>query len=310
MPIIVTTCSNRKRVAPVEALRASDLPKAPLNDLAREWAARVGAETNRTRIGDLYCGRAFSLSRKARSALKARLFVVSAGLATVAENENVPAYSLTVSPGSQDNILGRVVERDIDASFWWSRHCAASTMGRSLKEVIVESNGPVLVALPATYLQMVAHELFQLPDSDLSRVRLLHRCGANETDPRLTALSLGYDARLDGPDSPIPGTQSDFAQRALSHFVDHVIPGAESAAIEEHRAAVEKALTDWRTPVIPTRRRLSDDELKQKMREHWNEARGHTSHMLRLFRDQLGLACEQGRFKNLCAQVRAEMEPL
>jgi hypothetical protein len=116
-----------------------------------------------------------------------------------------------------------------------------------------------------------------------------------------------YDDRLDGPASPIKGTRSDFAGRALRHFSDFILPGAEGGAPDHHSRAVRKAMEEWPFPSMVERRRLTDEEILSLLNEHWEAARGSTSALLRLFRDQLNVACEQGRFAALARQVRAEL---
>ena len=46
--------------------------------------------------------------------------------------------------------------------------------------------------------------------------------------------------------------------------------------------------------------------LSSKMREHWDAVGGSSSRLLRLFRDDLNIACEQGRFAALARVIRAE----
>ena len=49
----------------------------------------------------------------------------------------------------------------------------------------------------------------------------------------------------------------------------------------------------------PSRKRLSDDEILKVIDAHWDKAKGQSGLMLRVLRDDLNLACEQGRFKHL-----------
>ena len=67
---------------------------------------------------------------------------------------------------------------------------------------------------------------------------------------------MNYDARLE---AALPGTRNDFAQRAMAHFVDVVLPmgGTDS---ETHRRRIEGALAGLVAPKRVDRPRASDDE--------------------------------------------------
>jgi hypothetical protein len=119
---------------------------------------------------------------------------------------------------------------------------------------------------------------------------------------------LPYDARFDGPDAPLPGTRSDFAQRSLSHFVEAVLAHHAQADFDGHAEAVERLLSGLRRRSTPGRTRQPDKEIIALIRRHWNEARGQSSRMLRLLRDDLGVACEQGRFRTLFLAARERRE--
>ena len=63
---------------------------------------------------------------------------------------------------------------------------------------------------------------------------------------------------------------------------------------------------DRRGPTGAQRR--SDADLLEIIRANWSDAGGSASQMLRWLRSELGLACEQGRMRELHAAVRKEME--
>lgn len=165
------------------------------------------------------------------------------------------------------------------------------------------SDGVCLIALPRPYLDMVRHELLALAPEALARVRLFSgtRLGQPFAD-----VQMPYGDRLDGPDSPYRGTRSNFAQRALRHFVEHILPGREQMSAPEHAAAVEAALASWRSPKRSTGLRKSDAELRELLNLHWDAVGGRSTRMLRVLRDELGIACEQRRFAGLVRAVREE----
>jgi hypothetical protein len=53
--------------------------------------------------------------------------------------------------------------------------------------------------------------------------------------------------------------------------------------------------------------RVTDEEIVVLIREHWSAAQAQSTRMLRLLRDDLGVACEQGRFSRLFRRVRSQM---
>lgn len=117
-----------------------------------------------------------------------------------------------------------------------------------------------------------------------------------------------YDRRLEDPVLGRAGTAGDFAQRAMRDFVEEVLPGSPMGSAADHAKAVLDRLNCHTTPPRPSRRSATDDELQALMRAHWNAVGGRSGRMLRLLRDDLGVACEQGRFKNLFNGVAAQLD--
>jgi len=115
-----------------------------------------------------------------------------------------------------------------------------------------------------------------------------------------------YDDRLDGLDSPIRGTRADFASRALRHFAEYIVGDDDRRSATEHADAVSTALTGWRMAERFERIRHDNITLLDLIRQHWLAERGSTARLLRRFRNDLGVACEQGRFAALARQVREE----
>jgi hypothetical protein len=117
-----------------------------------------------------------------------------------------------------------------------------------------------------------------------------------------------YDARLDGLMSPLRGTVSDFAQRALRDFVCTVLPDQSNGTAEAHRRAVTIRLAGWPAPVRSRGLASTDAELLAAMRRHWTLAGGSSTRMLQLLRSRCGLACEQRRFRRLFADAAVGAE--
>jgi hypothetical protein len=153
---------------------------------------------------------------------------------------------------------------------------------------------------------MVAADLAQLPPSLREATRVFTSPAGQATLPQdWRDQVMPYDERLDGEGSPRPGTRTDFAQRAMRHFVEDL--GAAKLPLAQARQSVLEALSNLKHRTLPHRRRADDDEILQLLRTHWNAYKGQSSRLLRFLRDDALVSCEQSRFRALWLQLRAEM---
>lgn len=233
------------------------------------------------------------------------LYVVSAGLGLVEGTASIPSYSLSIIAGSEDNILTKLGS-DGRISHWWNRLTHHEHRNRFQEILSKHPNVLVLAALPSAYLHMIAADLLDLSEADRSRLRLFGY-GGESIDERLWHCVMPYDTRLDSSDSPIRGARSDFAQRAMRHFVEFILAQDPKGSAQRHAARVEAALRMWTVPPTYHRTRVTDEEIVALIREHWSAAQGQSTRMLRLLRDDLGVACEQGRLSQLFRRARSQM---
>ena len=117
-----------------------------------------------------------------------------------------------------------------------------------------------------------------------------------------------YDVRFDGVAAPFSGTQSDFPQRALRHFVSKVLPYHPRAGTRIHASVVDDLLAKHTPPKPLARKRLGDRDIVALIHRHWDTVHGRSGQMLRFLRDHLMIACEQNRFKELFLSVKARRE--
>lgn len=289
---IVTNCTNRKAVTPPPSCVASRLRARTLEGFAHEWRRNLSEATERRPAGSLYLGRGFLEARNAWESARARFasadfYIVSAGLGLVSAEQRAPAYSITASPSGPDSVV-RLLGL-ADATEWWG----ALTAGRRGLAARFREADLVALALSTPYLHMLRDELRALTDEDLSRLRLITRADPSDVDPRLRPLWMPYDNRLNGAKSPNPGTESDFAQRALRHFVEEILVRQQKANAETHAAAVKAALRPLSRPARRERARMSDEEIISLMRRIGSEI--GAARMLRVLRDEKNVACEQSR---------------
>jgi hypothetical protein len=224
----------------------------------------------------------------------AKLLIVSAGLGLVDWETRVPVYGLTTVRRDPDCILEKT---GAGASAWWAALQDLSPFQTSALEI---ETGPILAALPSAYLAMVAEAWIKWPERRLARLRLFSKEEPAAGFGPLREAWMPYDDRLDAAMGGHKGTQGDFAQRALRHFVSEIGTGS---TIEADRRATLAALDGLSPREVPVRTRLSDDDIMALVDREWDAVGGRSSAMLRRLRDELLVACEQGRFQALFRRI-------
>lgn len=307
-PILVTSCSSRKSVQHGERLHAADLPNGDLDYVGQVWRAWLKDHHCWLPATDMYCGRGFQEARKASKVASTEHWIVSAGLGLIAEVEQIPAYDLTVS-GTGGNQIRKKIERDkFTVQRWWGELVKRRKPHRTLTRLVERNaNSTVILAMPTSYLSMVVDDLRELDANGRARLRII---GPPEkaVPSFLRPYWLPYDQRLDGPGSPLPGTRSDFPQRAARHFLETIWPVTESGSVSLHAKAVQDYLASLPYPSTPKRKQLDDQNIILLIRRLWSRAEGKSGRMLRLLRDEEQVACEQGRFKQLFQKAKEQMD--
>lgn len=289
------------------SLQARTLPRGDLVATSEEWVDRTRGAKYRFVACHLYCGRAITETLEAAQAAGAEVFFLSAGLGIIEQYQEIPAYSLTASPGYPDSICDRITGPYNSAS-WWKALSGAQRVERPLSRLIEKRQSLLtLVALPSSYLDMVAHELAELPPKSLRTIRIIGPRRREEIDERLRNNWLPYDARLDNPKTGRSGTASDFPHRALRHFVLDVLPKNRNGSSECHADAVEKELSKFKAYVRPRGQSASDDEVISAIVTVWKKNGGRRTRILRELRSGLNIACEQSRFRKLADKAEAKL---
>ena len=306
--LYIVGCTNRKRHQPTPDLCASTLPEAALSEVASIWAERVADAPVAACAGDLYCGRAFHEAGIVLRRGDVEGYVVSAGLGLVACGLRVPAYSLTLATPAEDAIRSRIRGR-WGSGLWWE--CVNTARGNSARlAALVEAkcDSPAVVVLSESYAEMVSDDLASLNDDHIGRLRIVGPRNADRLPERLRPLLMPFDDRLDGPTFPIPGTRADFAARAGRYFVEEILAKHPGASAEVHGEAVRMALGVLPPPPKFSRSQQTDAEITALIIAHWKQSGGKSSRMLRILRDDLGVACEQGRFSHLFRQTATRLK--
>ncbi len=302
MTVILTACTMRKRFSPDPSLIAATLSNGSLDSVGRDWRNRVAEAVGIAQARNVYAGRGMVEAKKAAAEADATLFIASAGLGLVEARDLIPSYDLTVAKGLPSSIMSKLPHGTTEEE-WWSEIAMEDGIVR-FEARLKRDQAHVLVALPASYLKMLGGFLRALPAFKEGRLRVFTGSEHYEIDPELKPYQMPYDRRLDG--GPTPGTLGDFAQRALRHFVTEILPVSPREDAKGHAQQVIMAQAGWRRPVSKSGIRLDDGELLKTIRIEWDSVQGRSTQLLRKLRDELGIACEQGRFARLAATVRAE----
>lgn len=298
--IIVTNCTNRKRAAGRVLKLSRRLVGEDLTATVDSWKQKLATSPGRISVDKLYAGRSVVEARRAAAAAPADLYFVSAGLGLVPSTAESPAYDLTASEseGGLPAVLGRF---SVSAADWWM----AVTRGHGVLSLLrSHSDAILLLALPADYVTLLAHDLASASGADTKRLRIFtSRPGRAALPGALIDAAIPYDGRLES----IPkydGTLVDFPQRALRHFVVEL--HGHRLSLEEGCSRVQTALAGRSVRQTPLRARVSDDQVRALLQENWVTCKGQSGRLLRYLRDESRIACEQARFGAIWREVRDE----
>lgn len=297
--VVLIPCTDRKRIRPAEQLWARNLAAGSLEDVSAEWGRRISNADERVTPDQLYCGRAYREGRLAADMIGAELAVISAGHGIVREGHEIAPYGLTVAPGKPDSVQSKVNEEWSSAK-WWQALGERSTASVNLNQHLRQASADlVLISLSENYAKLLSQELVALDEQLIGSIRIFGAGLARHLPPNVRPCFMPYDVRLNGYESPIRGTMSDFPTRALHHFAMGLSEGALSGkSCAQDQSKVEDILNTWSAPEIPVRKKLSDQEVISFILRNWEKTDGRSGASLRLLRDS-GNACEQSRFKDL-----------
>lgn len=291
---ILAPCSNQKSVVPDDQSRAVLLKKASQSDLETAWLERLGVLPTACEAGDLYQGRGFNRVRTVARRTGAHLYVISAGLGLVSADTSVPTYGLSVSGLGRDSIQSRVIGA-FDPAAWWhaiSRGPYSALLNEKLDR---RRDGVFVVALTIPYARLLADALARVEQSIVHRLRLIGASLTTHLPKHLHLSVMPYDDRLNGI---VRGARVDFAQRAAQHFIEQCLPVLPNGDTAAHAAWVSNALSKHSKAPPVSRPRASDEAIMSVITRHLGSGR-NAGTLLRVLRDEEGVACEQSRFFRL-----------
>ena len=306
--LLFTTCTNRKRNFGQPIPRASSLSPNNQQALLNQWLSRLSQERPTQKASEVYCGRAFSEICKARDESSGHIWIISAGLGLVSENDPISCYNLTIGDSGPDSIRKKVVDEPFSPARWWHGLGASRNLINPISELVKKEDPKLAIfALSKAYAALIQQDLLSLSNIDLEKVRIIGVAVRGVLDERLQRLVMPYDERFDGPDGLSAGTRSDFSARAMRHFASLCQDeryGGQSP--EDHKRLINEILDGRRFPVVPKRRRATDDEIKAVFLKHMHTLGRNSSKMLRVLRDTEKIACEQSRCARILEMINQE----
>jgi len=304
MTIIITNCTSRKRSSPLQDLSVENIHDGSFYDVAAQWRELLKKSLPEHPATKTYCGRSFREVEKCSELLNAPLYVISAGLGVIDANTCIPWYNITTTTGTTASI-GRKICDAYSPSEWWGAITLNNPYGKSLIDTLEKNpKGLILFALSRPYIELIKKELESLPSKYYPRLRFLGKNTGNALPKNIQANWMPYDDRLECIGNGYSGTQSDFAQRALKHFVYEVLPMLPSGTTQDHQTITLDFLSHTAKPEKVIRLKKSDDEILALIRKHWNNGTISSTEILRIFRSNLGVACEQSRFRYLYKKAK------
>lgn len=308
MPVVITNCTNRKRGIIPTALSASSLSRGDISAVAAQWIDRLGVAPAEQIARNIYCGRSFREADASAFALNAPLYIVSAGLGIVESHSHVPVYDLTISSGTSSTISRKIVGA-VTPQAWWAEVSRGTPFGISFLDILAKHpTDLILISLSRPYVELLHEELLLVTPEQSTRLRFFGKNLEQFLPASLASSWMPYDDRLDCVGKGYSGTQTDLAQRALSHFVKEVLLDGHNGSLMTHRSLVLASLANLRTRETPKRIRLDDHGVGAAIRDNWVRGKGQSTELLRILRRDLGIACEQSRFRMIYHAVKNTME--
>ncbi len=268
------------------------------SEVQSRWQVLLARSDPYLPAAELYRGRSFRLAVRAAETLQADMGVISAGLGYVRGTTPVPPYDLTVADRASASVSTRVEGR-FDPVAWWR----SVAVGRYASDLVADLIGRpiVLICLSRNYAKMLAQELERMHLAGVP-LRIFGLNIGSALPPQVRQSVLPYDERLS--QVGLSGTRTDFAQRALVHYVESILP--RRAGISSERELIAAQMSRGQARPSRHAQRLPDRAIKERILAVAGNFGGSKSRVLRHLRHVEGIACEQGRFSRLFAEVRSE----
>ena len=282
----ITHCSASKSFVP--DLKVSDLD---LNNTFKQtqsnWSRLIENSVPKCFAKDLYRGGGYkTLSKHIKSQ---EFYTISAGLGLINSSDTIPSYECTISIGKPGSISEYFNGRD-DFKKWWefllSTKYSSGSIFKNTKDADL-----IFISVTADYLKMIV--------DDLKNIKKQFYIFTGSKD---LAIELGFQNNLmpynevfDGPEGSLRGTNRDFAQRSHADFLRRL---ELYNNFDKAFCSVEHDMKTWIPPVKHNNTKKTDEEISSFIQIYKSKFRNEKE-LLRHFRYELKIACEEKRFKKL-----------
>ncbi len=308
---VVVTCTKRKTRPPLPGLQLRDTEAATPEARAEAWITRLrDAAGGFVSARQLYAGDHWSVALsipEAAPSLNSQLWVCSAGYGLLPVAASIAAYSATFSNSHPDAVHRGFpgIRRSELLHRWWIQLARwegpAPGQPRTLRALAeAHPDASLLVVASAPYLRALGGDLLEA-GSALRRQDQISVISAGARDLGwLDEIVVPFDDRLQ---RVLGGADMSLNIRVARELLRR---GAEPLRSELAREA-EVLSRDLKRPEVLSRTPQTDDEVRLFIGHELSARPGaRWSALLRKLRKELGLACEQKRFKQLFEQTAAE----
>lgn len=307
--ILVTMCTNRKiGIKDTVPLHPGRIPKNSQEVVTEAWIKLVENAQILKPAHQMYSGRGFKESIIAVQGEISNLWIISAGMGLISALTKIPTYNITVVNKTDSSIQQRLNTQYFNISQWWSTLNYGLRQGYGLSELVrANPDTTIVISLSNTYALLILQDILKLEAEEMKSLRLVGLMSAEFLPEVLRPCWMPYNSQFDGPESPLPGTRSDYPQRTARHFIEEVLLKNIDGTVSEHYLHVQDIISNLPLAQVYKRTRVGDNEIQKIIYRRWNDACGSSTKMLRLLRDEEQVSCEQSRFTRLFKTVKINL---
>jgi len=301
---IITNCSKRKKQKAQQSLMAMNLKKDSIEHVSNEWSEKVKASTRHTLVArDQYVGRSFKEVKKIEQIQNFDWHIISAGLGLISSENEIPSYDLTISSGSSNSIVQKFNCNSGICDWWKKINEKFNHESFPIAKLINKNKDTLfLFSLTKSYFNLISSEFSKIKDK--SKIRLFGFRDSNNLDLSVKNYFLPYDSSIfDGPDSENNGIKNDYPRRVMRHYVEKILSQINRPNLEQESKLVEEYLSNKTPQKILKNKKYSDAFIIEKIKDYKREAYPTHRILLKHFRHDLNIACEESRFKTLFREV-------
>ena len=205
----------------------------------------------------------------------------------------IPSYEASVKHFKEKISVQNGVK--FDYASWWKFLCSTKYSLPSISSLVSDKD-LILISVSSEYLKLIYEDLLQV------KSRLIIFTGFNDQTvlKSLSQYMSPYTENFDGPDGVLRGTNRDFAQRCHADFLTRY---NKFNNIEQTLESIKVDMKKWRSPVKHKNKKTTDEEIVKLIKKYIPSYNNYRD-LLRYFRYDLKIACEERRFKNLFLQIK------